>query len=390
MPYTWMTALWVSSFLVIGSSLMVERPWLLTIGFSLWTMDIILQARAGYWTNAYWLLPLGYVLWANVHIQFIYGLALLGLAVVAPVLDQWLKLPAAKATAQSFRSDVWWKLVCLSVICFLATLVNPYHYHLYEVVLDYASQAGAFQYVSELRAPGFRNVTDWLAMMLLAGSLFALGRCWPVSTFAILLVVGTAFAGLRAVRDLWYLALGAISVLSFYVPKSLQKHSQIRMTRNMHIGWLVLAWGLALGLPWLLKPVEFANQENKQYPALAVQHVRGKQYPGPLFNHFDWGGYLIWRLPEYPVAMDGRTNLHGDRRIADSLNTWTCVTPLPEAEGKPSTRLNWDQNPDFRSANLIIAQIDMPLTNLLRLHPAFVKVYEDQRAVVFIRRGQQP
>ncbi len=29
----------------------------------------------------------------------------------------------------------------------------------------------------------------------------------------------------------------------------------------------------------------------------------------PLFNPCGWGGYLIWRLPNMPVSIDGRPNL---------------------------------------------------------------------------------
>jgi hypothetical protein len=32
-----------------------------------------------------------------------------------------------------------------------------------------------------------------------------------------------------------------------------------------------------------------------------------------MFNHYNWGGYLIWRLwPEQLVFVDGRTDLYGD------------------------------------------------------------------------------
>ena len=31
----------------------------------------------------------------------------------------------------------------------------------------------------------------------------------------------------------------------------------------------------------------------------------------PLFNSFSWGGFLTWYLPQYPVAIDGRTDLYG-------------------------------------------------------------------------------
>ena len=65
------------------------RPWLLTILFFAITLEIVLSLREGKRSPWFWYLPLLYVLWANTHIQFIYGLGLLGLACVAPLLDQF-------------------------------------------------------------------------------------------------------------------------------------------------------------------------------------------------------------------------------------------------------------------------------------------------------------
>ena len=61
-----------------------------------------------------------------------------------------------------------------------------------------------------------------------------------------------------------------------------------------------------------------------------------------LFNHFNWGGYLIWTLREYPVGIDGRTNLYGEERLQRAYETW-CGT-----EG-------WNSDSDLLAAGVIIA-----------------------------------
>src|SRR5262249_35779009 len=70
--------------------LLSERPWLFTILFSTLTLDTILDLREGRKTRMIWLLPPLYALWANLHIQFIYGLFLLALACAAPLVDRVL------------------------------------------------------------------------------------------------------------------------------------------------------------------------------------------------------------------------------------------------------------------------------------------------------------
>jgi hypothetical protein len=104
----------------------------------------------------------------------------------------------------------------------------------------------------------------------------------------------------------------------------------------------------------------------------AAAFIEERGYPGPLYNPIDWGGYLIWRLPGLPAAIDGRTNLHGDRRIKRFADTW---------DGQPG----WEDDPDLAAARLIILQPRAPLAALLRLDPRYTVVHEDPVAVVFVR-----
>ena len=72
------------------SVLFDERPWLFTILFTTWTLDVVLDLRDGRPNRLLLLLPTAYALWANLHIQFVYGLGVLGLACLAPVVDRLL------------------------------------------------------------------------------------------------------------------------------------------------------------------------------------------------------------------------------------------------------------------------------------------------------------
>src|SRR6266511_2019611 len=67
--------------------LLTDRPWMFSILFSALTLDVVLDLRNGAPTRRMWLLPLLFALWANIHIQFVHGLFLLGLACGAPLLD---------------------------------------------------------------------------------------------------------------------------------------------------------------------------------------------------------------------------------------------------------------------------------------------------------------
>jgi hypothetical protein len=108
-----------------------------------------------------------------------------------------------------------------------------------------------------------------------------------------------------------------------------------------------------------------------RFPVAAVKFINDKNYSGPLYNHFNWGGYLIWTLPRLPVSMDGRMNLHGDERIKRSVNTWSGLK-------------GWESDPELIKARLIIAGANDALTNLMRVDSRFELVYEDAIAAVFV------
>jgi hypothetical protein len=122
-----------------------------------------------------------------------------------------------------------------------------------------------------------------------------------------------------------------------------------------------------------LSDVELTETVAKKYPAKALQIIKTQGYLGPLYNHFDWGGYLIRNLPELPVSIDGRGNLHGDERIEKSIKTW-------------GGSQDWANDPNVTGAKLIIADVTMPLTSLLRFDKRFDLVYEDKVAALFVAK----
>ena len=116
-----------------------------------------------------------------------------------------------------------------------------------------------------------------------------------------------------------------------------------------------------------------AEEAAKDYPVAAVEYVRANALNGPMFNDFTWGGYLIWHLRDYPVSMDGRTNLHGEARLQRSFDTW-------------GGSVGWENDPELAEAGFVIAAKSVPLTDLLRGDGRFRIAHEDDTSVVFVRR----
>src|SRR5262249_18968175 len=124
-----------------------ERPWLFTILFTTLTLDVVFDLREGRPNCLLWLLPVVYALWANLPIQFIYGLGFLALACVAPLLDRLFRRDAPSGCAATLGSPGWRRLLVLTNLCVIATLLNPYHVRVYQVVIEYATQPGPFRLI---------------------------------------------------------------------------------------------------------------------------------------------------------------------------------------------------------------------------------------------------
>jgi hypothetical protein len=110
----------------------------------------------------------------------------------------------------------------------------------------------------------------------------------------------------------------------------------------------------------------------RNMPIAAIYAIRHQGLRGPLFNDFNWGGFLIWWL-RMPVSIDGRTNVYGTDSVIRSYKTWG---------GYPG----WDSDPDLLRANLIFAPVNAPLTELLDSQACLQVAYRDNLATVFVQR----
>ena len=391
-------------FLVFVTNLRIstERPWHFTIVFTTLTLDAIIRIRAGESVRRFWWLPLMYALWANLHIQFVLGLGLLGLTFAVALVEQWRwkrarlrerpvllsetrgdqatplldSLPVQCLGAENGRTTCV-NMLALLIACGLATLATPYHIKLYGVVWEYATQMTPLSHVEELMPPSFQRWDNWVLIVLLALAACAVvRRGFPL--WESLLLACAAFLSLRMQRDIWLGALGAATILVRTPAANPAAPGDAAPALSFKALFLTCASGfLFVAIIWNLGPTpafslaQIEKVEAEDYPVDAVRYVREHHLHGPLFNNFNWGGYLIWRLKELPVSVDGRTNLYGEERLQRSFATWAGL------EG-------WEQDPQLLAAGVVFAQRTQPLTAKLLDSPHWQAVFQDDKAVVFI------
>jgi len=359
----------VAVMLVSMKPLMSPRPWLISIVFFAVQLLILKHFKRPPKTATFWFLPVLYILWANFHIQFIYGLVVICFLVVEGLI---LTVVGRERPSEKSQRVPTGSLILVGAACVLATLANPYGYNIYRQVIEYSLLTEAFQSVQELQPLSFRSWTDWVVLALALSGAFVLGSKRRLLWFPLLLLLLGCFLGFRARRDVWVTLLAAAFIISEHLVVS-GSPDKFQLTRGRV---LALLGGITIGIGMIgwyrqLSESNLRTAVERQYPVKAVEFVKQNNYGGPLFNSFNWGGYLIWGLPQIPVSIDGRGNIHG-YRVEVSLNSWM---------GYPG----WDSNRELMDSRIVIAEVRWPLASWLRTDSRFKLVYEDAIAAVFVR-----
>jgi hypothetical protein len=341
--------------------LYTPRPWLFSILFFVLELDILMHARrTGRLRELMWL-PLIFALWANIHIEFIYGLFIVGVAFVESVACRFQK--------NSGTAIPIFPIGCALLASALATLVNPFGWRVYSVVYNLATQGGGLNVVSEMQAIPFRSLTDFCILFLALASAASLAWARRFRWFEVGLLFFALVMSFRSQRDAWVICMTAAAILASVIPG---RQTNLRLPKfatalaTAAAALLVLASFRVLHVNKATLDAQVANI----LPVHAVEEVRQKGYSGPVFNDFNWGGYLIWALRE-PVAIDGRTNLYGNARMDRSIATWNAQP-------------DWNSDKLLTSAGVVIGPVTSPLTQVLRLDSRFQLVYQDKVAAVFI------
>jgi hypothetical protein len=351
---------------------MVIRPVLFTILFFAIQMGLIFEARRRASIRPLYWLPLVFWIWANTHIQFVYGLMVLVLLAVcewiAPVLSRWTRASKETITAKKMQ---WLLLLGGS---FVATLIGPYGTQIYGVIFRYAGNTAQYVQIQELAAMGFRNIGDYAVLLLLIAACFLLGKA-GADLFTGSLLLLTAVVAFRSGRDVWFLCIAAACILAERLPK----REEAELTASKDLLSLAAAFVIAFVLVFGymrsegLDPQSIVSAIDTSYPIQATQFVSDHHLPGPMYNSFDWGGFLIFNLREYPVSIDGRNDFYGPNSFARVQNTMNGV--------------EWKSDPDLAKAGFVLIERGQPLGRILATDPEFTLAYSDHLAVVFVRNG---
>jgi hypothetical protein len=322
-----------------------------------------------------WLLPALSCLWANVHGSFLLGPALL----LVFATGEWL---SGSDHAKAGRNFVLAALASL-----LATLVNPFGWHVHQHIFAYLRNSYLMDHISEFRsfsfhAPGALYVE--LFLMLAAAGTFLLFRQKAYGPG--LLSLALMHMALYSARHLPTYAVLMTPLFCAAISRELRLQPRfarlsgyserlLAMDRKV-VGAVPAALAVVLLLVVLQQQARAGavGFDRHKFPVAAANFLAGHDAPARrIFARDYWGGYLISRFEgRVKVFVDGRSDFYGE----DWLETYAQIN-----EVKPG----WDKLLDAFQLDTVLVPPSHPLASALRARSGWRTAYADAVAVVFER-----
>jgi hypothetical protein len=353
------------------------RPQMLS--FLLASLFLLILERASERPKmVWWTVPLTW-LWLNLHAEFALGIALMLLFLAGTALDVGFGVDQWDERKPFLRNLGGAILACLAVVP-----LNPNGFRMYWYPLETLQSPAMQSYIDEWFSPNFhqlRHLPFLLMLLAIVAALPLSGR--RIRPRELLLLLVMTAAALHSIRHVAIFALVATPVLSSLLLGWLEKTGlSQRLTTKEHpthpprqaLHTVVLLAFLAfttvrVGAVLLGQP----QLEAMRFPAAAVSFLAAQRPPRPLLNHYDWGGYLIWKLyPQYQVYVDGRADLYGDAFLYAHASSFYLTD-------------GWRNAIEHWQIQTVLLPPGAPLVNGLLASHGWKQIYGDNQAVILTR-----
>ncbi len=389
-----------------GSSIhWLARPHLFTMLFMVVFLTILENVREGrsVWL---WSLPVLTVLWTNLHGGFLIGITIVGTYGAGELLRAVVTREADERR-RSLRASAGY--LSAAAGCTLASLVNPYGYHLYTHLWEYFHDPYAMKYILEFRGTNFQApAAPFLEIMLILGLGAAVWYGMRKQFIEVLLIAGFGHLSLVMVRNMpiyvlaaapivavpmvaWLKALAGApiagwirTVFETFVDVGEELNPMERMWRT-HVAPAAVMLLLALAVASPMAGSKFkpeydpAAYPEKALAALSPAWLGGGPAgrgclspPQRIFTHDEWGDYLIYKLSPQgiKVFVDGRSDFYGGTFGQDYIDVM-------------DVKYTWQQTLDRYGVDTILMPTDAALTGALKESRRWRVAYDDGMAIVF-------
>jgi hypothetical protein len=304
-------------------------------------------------------IPILFLLWANLHGQFILGLVLLFV---------WCLSVFARSKKSQFR------LIALFLSSLAITFANPFGSKLWQTTFDHLN-APELKYIYEWMPWEFNTPRMISFLITIAAVWFVLLKHKPKSTPLLPLAALTVLA-ITSRRIIPYWLIIFIPYITEAFNYFLQK-IKINLPLSLTIIGLIT---LNLYAFYHFNQYQITRQTWDTYCQTqimcsepATRWLRQNPPRGPLLNAYRLGGYLTYRLPEIKPMIDGRMTIWQDDQGNSAFLTYAQMIYGQSGGRETLYRLN----PEY-----VLIQPYYPLYKILVNQEGWPTIYQDSFVVV--------
>lgn len=321
--------------------------------------------------------------WANAHAGFVLGQG----TILVYLAAEGAKF--AHAALRPIGRRAYRGLLVAGAAGLAASFLNPNTYHGLEVALLITEPPpgshGLLKIMEYLSIPqalavnrDYIRIVDLALMAVVAAAILSGPRRLDLTQA--LLAAGTGYFAFKHTRYVPVFMIAALPLAGSF----LSRGPWVRWARPAAIAVAialvaVFAGDERHGLARLrtgewIDPVEF--------PVKAADFIIARDLRGNMYNHYPWGGYLLWRLaPERPVFVDGR-NIN-----PDVFWESTVIDNDLRLPGTPQWRALLDKyDIAYAVVPLQLQQAQTPLVGNLAADPEWAALFIADNSVIFARR----
>jgi len=319
----------------------------------------------------WWTLPLT-LLWVNLHAGFALGLALSALFLVGGLVER--ALGSRQQNATHLRTAALILLLDLLIVP-----LNPNGLRMFSYPIQTLRSAAMQNYITEWASPNFHHAEYWPFLLVVLGTFAVLSWSggWSrnkVRPRDLLLLLVGLYAGLCSIRMMPLFVLIAVPLicqrLGDWPTSQSQPLRPPSVLASLLNGAIVAAMVGFAGVHTFQVIGRQPQAEMQGFPARAVAFLQTHPPSGPVFNHYDWGGYLVWKLyPATRVFIDGRADVYGEQLLNQFADTYQFKGAWQE------TLRQW-------KIDTVLVPSGSALATGLRSSPAWRVAYDDSQAVI--------
>jgi hypothetical protein len=330
--------------------------------------------------------PIFFLIWVNTHAGFFLGPLFLILFVTCELVTSLFGLVKKKDfKVVSYYKDKSVKgyslLALLTLSSVLATLINPFGYRVYTEIIHHG-QTPMNMLIAEWTSP--KPLVMLVMIIFYLFFLFLQFSNKKLLLFDSAVLTITLYLALTANRNVplfffsYIVFLGGLNILPPKVDKVISVYGKKFLINLFVVFILFVAPFTVLSTVKNSTYNSYCTNSDVKYPCKAIRVLEGKNVR--VYNRYEWGGFLIWKLPTAKLFVDGRMPAWIDPENGKSpYAVWLDIY---------QTKPGWDEKLDnLKTDYLLISPytyIDLELTENPEKY-SYKEVYRDDISVIYER-----